>query len=233
MTLEQTLQTAITHHKAGERVDAERLYRSILNEQANHPDANHNLGVLLKQGDKGDIALPFLKTALESNPNQEQYWISYIDTLIHLGQLDAAQNVLNQGQAKGLKGDAVDQLKERLNSITKPSPESVGTQSKSLNVNTILKQAKSHAKKGRIDEARQLYHSVLEAFPQNQQAKKGLKALQKGQVNKKNPSGPPQAQIDAVISLYSRGLIQEALSASETLIKDYPSNILLYPESVT
>jgi len=84
MTLEQTLQTAITHHKAGELVDAEKLYRSILNEQANHPDANHNLGVILKQGDKTDSALPFFKTALESNPNQRQYWISYIDTLIHL-----------------------------------------------------------------------------------------------------------------------------------------------------
>jgi len=80
MTLKQTLQTARTHHKAGELENAEKLYRSILSEQANHPDANHNLGVLLKQGDKADIALPFLKTALESNPNQGQYWISYIDT---------------------------------------------------------------------------------------------------------------------------------------------------------
>ena len=103
MVLEDALQQAITHHKAGELVDAERLYRAILSEQANHPDANHNLGVLLKQGDKAGIALPLFKTALESNPNQGQYWISYIDTLIHLGQYDAAQNVLNQGQAKGLK----------------------------------------------------------------------------------------------------------------------------------
>ncbi|MBT3873040.1 MAG: tetratricopeptide repeat protein, partial [Flavobacteriaceae bacterium] len=214
MTLEQTLQTAITHHKAGELDNAEQLYRSILSEQSNHPDANHNLGVLLKQGDKADIALPFFMTALEANPNQGQYWISYIDALIHLGQHEAAQNVFNQGESKGLKGDAVDQLKERLNSKVKPSPESVGTQSKPLNVNTILKQAKSHAKKGQLDEARQLYHNVLEAFPQNQQAKKGLKALQKGQVNKKNPSSPPQAQIDSVISLYSQDQVQEALSAS-------------------
>jgi len=65
MSLEQTLQTAITHHKAGELEDAERLYRAILSEQAKHPDANHNLGVLLKQGDKADIALSFFKTALE------------------------------------------------------------------------------------------------------------------------------------------------------------------------
>jgi tetratricopeptide (TPR) repeat protein len=167
MILEQTLQTAITDHKAGNLVDAERLYRSILSEQANHPDANHNLGVLLKQGNKADIALPFFKTALESKPNQGQYWISYIDTLMHLQQYDAALNILNQGQAKGLKGNAVDQLKVRLN-------------------------------------------------------------LHLGATSKKNPLGLLQTQIDAVISLYSRGQIHEALSASATLIKDYPNVPLLY-----
>ncbi len=61
MDLKDTLQQAITHHKAGELGNAEQLYRSILSEQANHPDANHNLGVLLKQGDKADSALPFLR----------------------------------------------------------------------------------------------------------------------------------------------------------------------------
>jgi tetratricopeptide (TPR) repeat protein/2-polyprenyl-3-methyl-5-hydroxy-6-metoxy-1,4-benzoquinol methylase len=102
------------------------------------------------------------------------------------------------------------------------------TPSRTLSVNTTLSRAKSHAKKGQLDDAKQLYHSVLEAYPQNQQAKKGLESLQKGQVNKMNPSGPPQAQIDSVISLYSQGQVQEALSASETLIKDYPNTPLLY-----
>ena len=73
MDLTEALQRAITHHKADELVDAEQLYRVILSEQTNHPDANHNLGVLLKQGDKTDSALPFFKTALESNPNQGQF----------------------------------------------------------------------------------------------------------------------------------------------------------------
>jgi tetratricopeptide (TPR) repeat protein/2-polyprenyl-3-methyl-5-hydroxy-6-metoxy-1,4-benzoquinol methylase len=226
MSLELTLHTVITHHKANEMEDAEQLYRSILTGDPKHPYANHNLGVLLKQSDKADFALPFFKTALEANPNQGQYWISYIDTLIHLQQYDAAQNVLNQGQTKGLKGDAVNQLKERLNSKEKPSSESVGTQSKALNVNAMLARAKSHAKKGQLDEAKQLYHRVLETFPQNQHAKKGLKALQKGQVNKKNSSHPPQAQITAVISLYSQGQVKEALIASETLFKDYPNEPL-------
>jgi tetratricopeptide (TPR) repeat protein len=227
MDLKDTLQQAISHHKARELENAEGLYRSILSEEPKHPDANHNLGVLLKQGDQAEIALPFFKTALESNPNQGQYWISYIDTLIHLGQLDSARSVLEQGQSKGLKGDGVDQLKERLNSKVKPGPESVDTQAKKLNVNATLARAKSHAKKGRLDEARQLYHSVLEAFPQNQQAKKGLKA-QKGQVNKKNPSGPPQTQVESLIALYSQGQIQKALTTSEALIQNYPNVPLLY-----
>jgi tetratricopeptide (TPR) repeat protein len=108
------------------------------------------------------------------------------------------------------------------------SNESMTTTSKTLNVNATLSRAKSHAKKGQLDESMLLYHRVLEAFPLNQQAKKGLKALQKGQETKKNLSGPSQAQIDAIITLYSQGHAQEALSVSETLIKDYPKEPLLY-----
>jgi len=224
MDLTDTLKQAITHHKAGELEDAEQLYRTILTEEPKHPDANHNLGVLLKQTDQTEIALPFFKTALESNSNQGQYWISYIDTLIHLGQLDAALNILKQGQSEGLKGDGVDQLVARLNS----QPQTTQTPSKAIKPERLLSRVKSHAKKGETQAAQDLYTQFLNAFPQNQQAKKGLKALQKGQVNKKNPSAPPQAQIDAIIALHSQGQIQEALSASETLIKDYPNTPLLF-----
>jgi O-methyltransferase len=116
MDLTETLQQAITHHKAGELVDAEQLYRSILNEQASHPDANHNLGIILKQGDQTEASVTFFKTALDANPNQGQFWISYIDALIHLGRLDAARSIIEQGQSMGLKGEIVDQLVARFNS---------------------------------------------------------------------------------------------------------------------
>jgi tetratricopeptide (TPR) repeat protein len=114
MDLTKALQQAITHHKAGDTQDAERLYRSILNEQASHPDANHNLGIILKQGDQTEAAVVFFKTALDVNPNQGQFWISYIDALIHLGRLDAARSILEQGQSMGLKGEVVDQLASRI-----------------------------------------------------------------------------------------------------------------------
>ena len=50
---DKLLQHGIKAHQAGQTKDAERLYRSILKKQPNHPDANHNLGVLTLVGDFG------------------------------------------------------------------------------------------------------------------------------------------------------------------------------------
>ncbi len=108
------------------------------------------------------------------------------------------------------------------------STNSNQTQHKKLTVSATLAQAKSHIKKGQFTEARQLYHSILETFPQNQQAKKGLIAIQHGSVSQKNQSSPSQAQIDTVIALYAQGQIAETLNAIAILTKDYPNESLLY-----
>ena len=42
-------------------------------------------------------------------------------------------------------------------------------------------------------------------------------------MDKKNQLGPPQAQINSVIALYSNGQLQKALDSVEVLIKDYPN----------
>ena len=51
---------------------------------------------------------------MEKDHKQGQYWLSYIDALIKLGQLDNARSVLEQGRSIGLNGDQVDQLEEQL-----------------------------------------------------------------------------------------------------------------------
>src|SRR3990167_9066266 len=91
LTIDQFLQRAIAHHQAGQLKDAERLYRAILQVQPNHPDANHNLGVLAVQVKQPAAGLPHFKAALEANPHQEQYWLSYIDALIQSGQEDRSE----------------------------------------------------------------------------------------------------------------------------------------------
>ena len=73
LTLDEALQKAIEAHRAGQRQEAERFYRAILQSQPQHPDANHNLGVLAVSVKKTEAALPFFKAAIEANPKVEQF----------------------------------------------------------------------------------------------------------------------------------------------------------------
>ena len=121
LTIQQALQQGITAHKEGKLQEAEKLYRAIISAQPNHPDANHNLGVLAVAVGKSPEALPLFKLALEANPKRGQFWLSYIDALIKAGQLDTARQVLQQGKDAGLKGDKVDSLAAQLvNGVSDP-----------------------------------------------------------------------------------------------------------------
>jgi tetratricopeptide (TPR) repeat protein/2-polyprenyl-3-methyl-5-hydroxy-6-metoxy-1,4-benzoquinol methylase len=116
--VQEALSKGVEMHKAGELDLAKQLYTSILQLQPQHPDANHNLGVIAIDAGNIKEAVPFLQTALEADPNQGQYWISYIETLIKLDALDDAQSMLNQAKEKGASGDAFDQLEQTLNELT-------------------------------------------------------------------------------------------------------------------
>jgi len=119
LTIDQALQQGIAAHQGGKLQEAERLYKAILDTQPQHPDANHNLGVLAVGVGKASDALPYFKAALEANPKIDQYWLSYIDTLIKLGHMDAARQVLQQGRNAGLKGDKVEGLEAHLSGSNK------------------------------------------------------------------------------------------------------------------
>jgi tetratricopeptide (TPR) repeat protein len=113
-TLDQALQKGVEAHKAGKVQEADRYYTAILKANPNHPDANHNMGVLAVGIGKVETALPFFKTALDTNPNIDQFWISYIDALIKLDRLDEASEVFKTAKTKGVKGNGFEQLKKRL-----------------------------------------------------------------------------------------------------------------------
>jgi tetratricopeptide (TPR) repeat protein len=162
-TQDQSLRQAVVHHKAGRLQDAERLYRAILQAQPQHPDANHNLGVLAVQVKKPAAGLPYFKAALEANPNQGQYWLSYIDALIQTGQMDVARKVLVQGRQRGLQGNAVDALAGRLEG---PSSDEIKTLMDLFN-------------QGRYTEGEALSRGLTECFPQVGFAWKVLGAMLK------------------------------------------------------
>ena len=114
-TINQVLQQAVDAHKAGQSQEAHRLYAAILKVQPQHPDANHNTGLLTVGFGKIELALPFFKTALEANPSNAQFWYSHIVALIKLERLIDAKALLDQAKSKGIKGADFDQLEQRLN----------------------------------------------------------------------------------------------------------------------
>ena len=114
LTVDQALQQAVAAHKTGKFQDAERLYRAILQAQPQHPDANHNLGVLAVAVGKPLEALPLFKLALDANPQIEQFWLSYIDSLIKVERFDEAKRVLAESEKSGVSSDKLDALRQRL-----------------------------------------------------------------------------------------------------------------------
>ena len=114
-TIDQALQQGVEAHKAGQIQEADRLYTAILKAQPQHPNANHNMGVLAVGVGKVEQALPFFKTALEANSATAQYWLSYIDAFIKLKRLEDAGAVFDQATSKGAKGDGFDKLEQQLN----------------------------------------------------------------------------------------------------------------------
>ena len=87
----------------------------------------------------------------------------------------------------------------------------------------LISRAKKLIKKGEIDEAKEIYLNILESFPNNQEAKKGLKVLKEGK-----EIHPSQANLDEVMGFYSSGQIKEALISVEALIQKFPNEHLLF-----
>ena len=119
LTIEQAFQQGVAAHKEGKLQEAERLYRAILQAQPAHPDANHNLGVISVSCGNYEGALPFFETALNANPQVEQYWLSSIDSLVKVGKVLKAREVVLQAKQSGFDGDKINSLSAQLNPSSK------------------------------------------------------------------------------------------------------------------
>lgn len=114
LSIDQALQEAVAHHRAGALTEAAEVYRTILAAQPAHPDANHNLGVVAMQRGIPADGLPYLRAALDADPANGQYWLSYIEALIQSGQVDLARQTLADARPRGLQGPEVEAMAARL-----------------------------------------------------------------------------------------------------------------------
>ena len=64
-TVEKALQRAVAAHSQGNLQEAELCYQAILQIQPEHPEANHNLGLIAIVGNQSAEALPLFKMALK------------------------------------------------------------------------------------------------------------------------------------------------------------------------
>ena len=150
------MQQAIAAHKEGKLRHAERLYRSVLQAQPKHPDANHNLGVLAVALGKPIEAIPLFKLALDANPKIEQFWLSYIETLISLNNLSQAKQALKEAAHNGFTDEKLSDLRNKL--LDRQQDAEPSAAQKTALMETY--------QKGSLAKAEGLARSMIDEFPE-------------------------------------------------------------------
>ena len=90
VTVDQAIQLALDHHRAGRLQEAENIYSQITANVPNHADALHLRGVLAGQVRRYDLALDFIRRAIEINPNAAEFHQNLGIILSEAGKLDDA-----------------------------------------------------------------------------------------------------------------------------------------------
>ena len=232
LTTEQTLQHGVAAHNQGNLQKAERLYRTILQVQPKHPDANHNLGLVATAMNQPEIALPLFKIAVEVDPNIEQFWLSYIEALIAGQQFDDAKRALKKGKKKGVSKEKLKALTKKLMSVKK------GKLSASAPSEVELQKLINHYQTGRYSDAEKLAILLVQQFPNHSFTWKILGAIYKtlGHMTDALAAGSKAVELDPKDNQghNALGVILEDLGRFEEAEASYRLAITLkydYPEA--
>ena len=163
----------------------------------------HPLDTLLKPVlavslNKSELAVPLFKTALEANPNQGQFWLSYVDALIKTNQLEIAKSVLEQGKKLGLAGERVDALEVQL------TPIAVVEKSESI----LQKQASSFTQQRKKVSAK----------------KEKKKNSSSNQTSPNQVPSPSQVEVNVLLQHYQKGQYDLAENLAKKLTQQYPKH---------
>jgi len=195
--LQDLLLQAIGLQQAGRFVDASLLYRDVLEAIPAQPNANHNLAVILLESRDFDACLPLFKAALEAAPEEQQYWMSYIEALIQAGEHEMASQVLKYGIEGGLHGDEVESYKARLAEAFSAAPVLATTRQPATGSGDTPATDTSSAKAT----PRKSTHSA-----------------------KSTKEAPSHAEMSALVDLYSQGKYQESEEEALVLTRRYPAH---------
>jgi tetratricopeptide (TPR) repeat protein len=91
-----SIEDAIRHHEAGRLREAERLYRSMLENEPHHADALHLLGVLLTQSGDYQGAAEHIQAALDVDRDSGLFQSSLAQAYFRSGKLAEAVEMLER-----------------------------------------------------------------------------------------------------------------------------------------
>ena len=167
LTIKQALQQGVAAHNAGNWQEAKQAYQTILQCHPKHPDANHNLGLIAISMNQIEAAILLFKTALDVNPNVEQFWISYIDALVKNNQVKGAKQAIKKAKKNGFDTKKLKALLSQSTDVTHnkvPPPE-------------LLNSLLGLYQNGRFSDAKKLSVEITKDFPKHQFAWKVLGAV--------------------------------------------------------
>lgn len=98
-TFAEVLQLAAQHHRANRLLEAEQLYRKLLEQQPTHPDALHGLCMLVQQKGEYQQAERLLNLILRVQPKSVKAWFSLGNVRQVQGQLPEAIKAYQQALA--------------------------------------------------------------------------------------------------------------------------------------
>ena len=237
LSIEQTLQKGIRAHKEGNLSEAESFYRSIIKEYPQHPDANHNLGLILVSINKPQEAMSFFKIALDKNPKIEQFWFSYIEVLIREEHNKTASKIIKQAKDKGMNNDRLNIFESKLKPLTQLENSKSIHQKKQLEekipTKKQLKDLLEFYQSGNLPNTEKLAKSIIKEYPKHQFAYQVLGAVlrklgRNNEALKANYSAVKLSPKDAK-SHINLGIILHELGRFNEAEKYYRNGIALKP----
>jgi len=182
VTIPRALEVAAAHYEAGRLARAEQIYRQILAQNPNTPDALHALGVIALRSGKPEIALQLIQRAVTLRPDAVDYQSTLAVALESLGRLhDAiacAHRVVAANPSHAIAWTNLGNWLRQIGQID----QAVAASRRAIELDPKIPEAHNHLALGlraqnQFDAAIESYHAALKLRPDFPQALSNLACL--------------------------------------------------------
>jgi tetratricopeptide (TPR) repeat protein len=182
--IDATVLAGVEAHRAGQTDIAQKLYSTVLKFNPNHPDANHNLGLISKSQGKLTQAISLYEAAINQVPHSLQFWKSYIDLLVDLNRLEEVSDALSVATTSAVSHQILEYVTDSLYKAKYFRPfqgrdlsgemEIYKRMIDKTSLGEVLKLAKRKEKTGDFFATAAIYKYILANYPNNKKVEQSL-----------------------------------------------------------